>query len=164
MKMILPLRKLEELCGKSYIEHALEQPSHPNGFKSNKKFNTPNKTKTFCVNLYPEDLDMRDRYSIEPDGEILNGFVELSSNYSEDKNRFALTQLFRTKFSLIQSNNFEFIKREKRVLCTPLVPYGFKWNLESIKALCCQGKLHCRLKVDTRTLISEYPKNIQEEE
>ena len=50
------------------------------------------------------------------------------------------------------------------MLCTPLVPDGFKWNLESIKALCGQGKLHCRLKVDTRTLISEYPKNIQEEE
>ena len=107
---------------------------------------------------------MRDRYSVEPDDEILNGFVELSSNYSEDEIRFALTQLFWTKFSLIQPNNFEFIKREKRVLCTPLAPDGFKWNFESIKVFCGQGKLHCRLKVDTCTLISEYPKNIQEEE
>ena len=114
--------------------------------------------------MYPEDFEMKDRYSVEPDDDTLNGFVDLSSNYSEDEIRFALTQLFRTKFSLIQPNNFEFIKREIRVLCTPLVPDGFKWNFESIKALCSQRKLRCRLKVDTRTLISEDPKNVQEEE
>ena len=70
------------------------QPGHPNRFKSDKKFSTPNKTKTFCVNLYPEDLEMRDQYNVEPDDENLNDFVELLSNYSEDEIRFALTQLF----------------------------------------------------------------------
>ena len=122
------------------------QPGHPNRFKSNKQISTPNKTKTFYVSLYPEDLEMRDRYSVETDDEILNGSVELSSNYSEDEIRFVLTQLFRTKLSLIQPNSFEFIKRKKRVLYAPLVPDDFKWNFESIKALCSQGKLHCRLK------------------
>ena len=33
---------------------------------------------------------MRDGYSVEPDHEIFNDFVELSLNYSEDKIRFAL--------------------------------------------------------------------------
>ena len=94
------------------------QPDHPNSFKSNKKFSTPKKTKTFCVNLYPEDLEIRDWYSVEPEDEILNNFVQLSSNYSEEEIRFALTQLLRTKFSLIQRNNFEFIKQEKSVVYT----------------------------------------------
>ena len=122
------------------------QPGHPNRFKSNKQISTPNKTKTFYVSLYPEDLEMRDRYSVETDDEILNGSVELSSNYSEDEIRFVLTQLFRAKLSLIQPNSFEFIKRKKRALYAPLVPDDFKWNFESIKALCGQGKLHYRLK------------------
>ena len=94
------------------------QPDHPNSFKSNKKFSTLKKTKTFCVNLYPEDLEMRDWYSVEPEDEILNNFVQLSSNYSEEEIRFALTQLLRTKLSLIQQNNFEFIKQEKSVVYT----------------------------------------------
>ena len=61
---------------------------------------------------------MRNWYSIEPEDKILNCFVELSSNYSEDEICFALTQLFQTKFLLIQPNNFEFIKREKSVVYT----------------------------------------------
>ena len=50
------------------------------------------------------------------------------------------------------------------MLCTPLVLDGFKWNFESIKALYGQRKLHFRLKVDTRKIISEDPKNVQEED
>ena len=79
--------------------------------------------------------------------------MKLSSNYSEDEIRFALTQHFRAKFPLIIQPNKK-RKREKRVLCTPSVPDDFKWNFESTKVLCCQGKLHCRLKVDARTLLS----------
>lgn len=66
------------------------QPGHLDRFRSNKKFSTPNKTKTFYVNLYPEDREMRDGYSVAPDHEIFSDFVELSLNYSEDKIRFAL--------------------------------------------------------------------------
>ena len=67
---------------------------------------------------------MRDWYSIEPEDKILNSFVELSSNYSEDEICFALTQLFQKKFLLIQPNNLS-LSKEKKVLCTPLVPDGF---------------------------------------
>lgn len=73
-------------------------PGHPTRY--NRKL-PPTKSKAFNVVLYPEDYEMRDKYYVDADDEILNGFVELSTNFSEDTIRSALRDLFQSKYSLI---------------------------------------------------------------
>ena len=53
-----------------------------------------------------------------------------------------LTDVFQSKFPLISSNLFEFVKCCRRIISAPTVGNNFKWDFGHIKSLAGQGKLY----------------------
>eukprot|EP00794_Sanderia_malayensis_P012484 gene12484-13767_t len=58
-----------------------------------------------------------------------------------------ITSLFRTKFPLINSGNYDYVKRERSRISIPVTDTNFDWNFAALRGLWGQGKLYCRLNV-----------------
>ncbi len=49
---------------------------------------------------------------------------------------------------MIKSEHFDFVKRDRNVVTTPVVNKSLKWEYKNLKELCGQGKIYVRLNID----------------
>lgn len=63
--------------------------------------------------------------------------------------------MFSKKFPLICKDNFDFVKRDRNTISTPVVKEDHKWDYAHVKHLCGAGKLYVRLNVSKDVLVSE---------
>ena len=85
-------------------------------------------------------------YPFDEKSVLLKGYVSLSSLDTSLLIKQKLAELFRAKLSLIISDDFDFVKRDRNTVCFPTTTDSWEWDFEAVKTLCGQGKLYCRLK------------------
>jgi len=127
-------------------------PGHPLRYVS-KKSKQAGRSKMLSVVLLQPNFDKAENLKVDIDCEILSGYVEIFPRYKESDIRRMLTDIFKSKFPLINDQDYEFVKRSKNVVTIPSVPDGFDWGFDAIKSLSGQGKMYCRLVSDPRMLI-----------
>ena len=71
----------------------------------------------------------------------------LKSTDSEDEIRAELTSLFKVKLPLTIKKDFDFIRRERNIITTPIVKAEHQWDFKHVKQLCGQGNLYARRNV-----------------
>ena len=76
---------------------------------------------------------------------IMKVYVMLQANMNEVEVRGNIADAFATKYPLISTYDFEFLKRDRMKLSIPSTSSSFEWNFESLKRIWGQGKLYCRL-------------------
>lgn len=93
-------------------------------------------------------------YSLTDDMVLLKGEFDLVSNHTEEEIRRELEAVFSRKFPNICMYDFEFVKRERNVVSTPVVKESHKWDYGHVKHLCGNGRLYVRLLTADREEIS----------
>ena len=78
---------------------------------------------------------------------ILKGYCDIGTTYSEADIRKEISETLQQRFPAITSGLFDFVKRERNRVVTPVVESSHKWDFKQIKELCGQGKLYVRLNV-----------------
>ena len=69
------------------------------------------------------------------------------------------------KFPAITEGLFDFVKRERNLVVTPVVKPTHKWDYKQLRELCGQGKLYVRLNIPREALeLSEEKLSTQAEE
>ena len=86
-------------------------------------------------------------YAIKEDMILLKGGFDLECDADEDSIRSELRKVFMKKFPLICNDNFDFVKRDRNTICTPVVKEGHVWDYPHVKHLCGAGKLYVRLNI-----------------
>ena len=92
-------------------------------------------------------------YSLTESMILVKGECDLKSTYSEDEIRSELTDLFKVKLPLITKKDFDFVRRERNTITTPIVKAYHQWDFKHVKHLCGQGKLYVRLNVIKEILV-----------
>ena len=138
--------------------------SHPWRFKKKKedsKKPKPGKilTKQICLidaPPYHPDSELIPDYALGDDMILVKGYCYFSTSYTESEIRTEISETLQQKFPLITPTFFNFVKRERNTIVTPVVKSSHKWDFQQVKELCGQGKLYVRLNVDAEALeISE---------
>jgi hypothetical protein len=134
-------------------------PSHPWRFKKTKTKAKPNQivTKSVCLlDAPPDEFDdgccTIPDYSLVDDMIILKGYCDLGTSYSEADIRKEISEILQQKFPAITTGLFDFVKRERNRVVTPVVKATHKWDFKQVKELCGQGKLYVRLNVPREAL------------
>ena len=86
-------------------------------------------------------------YSLTESMILVKGECDLKSTDSEDEIRSELTSLFKVKLPLITKKDFDFARRGRNTITTPIAKAEHKWDFKHVKQLCGQGKLYVRLNV-----------------
>ena len=68
--------------------------------------------------------------------------LTLTSSMKEIDIRRSITALCKSKFPLLKTHQFEFVKRERSKITTPTVYHSFNWDFPQVKKLYGQGKLN----------------------
>ena len=89
------------------------------------------------------------------EAELISDYVEVFLGNSEVKIRKILTKLFKIRFTLISDKDYDFVKRIRNVISTPVTPDDFEWNFEAVEVLAGQGKLCYQLAVDENCVVYE---------
>eukprot|EP00112_Aurelia_sp_Birch-Aquarium-sp1_P003804 Seg143.7 transcript_id=Seg143.7/GoldUCD/mRNA.D3Y31 product="hypothetical protein" protein_id=Seg143.7/GoldUCD/D3Y31 len=102
-----------------------------------------------CIRLigFVSVEEENDEYILEDDMLLLKGFVSLNQEDKAVEIKEKITSLFRIKYPLINSGNYDYVKRERNRISTPVTDMNFDWNFAALRGLCGQGKLYCRLNV-----------------
>lgn len=98
----------------------------------------------------PEDLDENGfvpDYPVTDDMILLKGYFELGTGQSESEIRESITEVLKQRFPFVRPDHFDFVKRERNKVTTPVVGKSLEWNYKHVKELCGQGKLYIRLNV-----------------
>ena len=98
-----------------------------------------------------EDLEGRssqnDEYTIKEEMILVKGEFDLLTGADEQAIRQELKDLFKVKFPLISETDFDFVKRERNTILTPVVKENHLWDYVHVKHLCGAGKLYVRLDI-----------------
>ena len=84
-------------------------------------------------------------YPVTDDMVLLKGEFDLVSNHKEENIRRELEGIFSWKFPDITMYDFEFVKRDRNIISTPVVKTGHRWDFVHVKHLCGNGRLYVRL-------------------
>ena len=95
------------------------------------------------VEISPDE-DHED-YSITDEMVLLKGESDLVSNQEEEDIRRDLEGIFKGKYPCINMYDFEFVKRDRHTISTPVVKEAHPWNFAHVKHLCGNGRLYVRL-------------------
>ena len=87
------------------------------------------------------------KYAIKEDMILLKGEFDLECDVDEESIRAELRKVFMKKCPLICNDNFDFVKRDRNTICTPVVKEGHVWDYPHVKHLCGAGKLYVRLNI-----------------
>ena len=90
------------------------------------------------------DGDYED-YSITDEMVLLKGEFDLVSNQKEEDIRRELEGIFKRKYPCINMYDFEFVKRDRHTISTPVVKEAHLWDFAHVKHLCGNGRLYVRL-------------------
>ena len=80
-------------------------------------------------------------YPVTDDVVLLKGEFDLVSNHKEENIRRELEGIFSLKFPGITMHDFEFVKRDRNIISTPVVKKGHQWHFVHVKHLCGNGSL-----------------------
>ena len=116
--------------------------------------------KTYQVVLLEEDENKSESYRYSDEMILGTWFIDLFPDEKEEDIKMKLTDVFQSKFALISSNLFEFVKCCKRTISAPTVCNNFKWDFGYIKSLAGQEELCVRLIVPTNAV----KENVSDEE
>ena len=94
-----------------------------------------------------EDTEADQEYAIKDEMILLKEEFDLESDGDEASIQSELRKVFLNKFPLIRANYFDFVKRDRNTICTPVVKKGDTWDYAHVKHLCGSGKLYVRLNV-----------------
>ena len=134
-------------------------PGHPLRFSGKKKKeNLSDTSKIIPKSVYlidEADGVAEEDYSVTDSMILLKAECDLKSCYSEDDVRSELVDVFKEKLPLIEKGDFDFVKRERNTISTPVVKCGHKWDFKHVKHLCGSGKLYVRLNVSKDTLVAD---------
>ena len=86
-----------------------------------------------------------EEYPVTDDMVLLKGEFDLVSNHKEANVRRELEGIFSRKFPGITMHDFEFVKRDRNIISTPVVKKGHQWDFVHVKHLCGNGRLYVRL-------------------
>ena len=84
-------------------------------------------------------------YSITDEMVLLKGEFDLVSNQKEEDIRRELEGIFKRKYPCINMYDFEFVKRDRHTISTPVVKEAHLWDFAHVKHLCGNGRLYVRL-------------------
>ena len=84
-------------------------------------------------------------YPVTDDMVLLKGEFDLVSNHKEENIRRELEGIFSRKLPGITMHDFEFVKRDRNIISTPVVKKGHQWDFVHVKHLCGNGRLYIRL-------------------
>jgi len=84
-------------------------------------------------------------YPVTDDMLLLKGEFDLVSNHKEENIRRELKGIFSRKFPGITMHNFEFVKRDRNIISTPVVKKDHQRDFVHVKHLCGNGRLYVRL-------------------
>ena len=91
-------------------------------------------------------------YPVTDDMVLLKGEFDLVSNHNEDNIRRELEGIFSRKFPGITMYDFEFVKRDRNIVSTPVVKKGHQWDFVHVKHLCGNGRLYVRLVTSSENI------------
>ena len=86
-------------------------------------------------------------YSLTDSMILMKRECDPKSTYTEDDIRSELTDLFKVKLPLKSKKDFDFVRRERNSITTPVVNPGHHCDFKHVKHLCGQGELYVRLNV-----------------
>ena len=131
-------------------------PGHPLRYSS-KKAKKPNIPLVVpkTVYLIDEVLDGDSDYSLTESMILVKAECDLKSTYTEEDIRSELADIFKVKLPFIQKTDFDFVRRERSTITTPVVKADHHWDFKHVKHLCGQGKLYVRLNVNKHLLEPE---------
>ena len=78
---------------------------------------------------------------------LVKGEFDLLTGADEQTIRQEVKDLFKVKFPLISETDFDFVKRERNTILTPVVKEHHLWDYAHVKHLCGAGKLYVRLNI-----------------
>lgn len=101
------------------------------------------------LNIDDEDEDegQNDEYVIKEEMILVKGEFDLLAGADEQSIRQELKEVFKIKFPLISVKDFDFVKRERNTIVTPVVKENHAWDYAHVKHLCGAGKLYVRLNI-----------------
>jgi len=101
------------------------------------------------LNIDDEDDDegQNDEYVIKEEMILVKGEFDLLAGADEQSIRQELKEVFKVKFPLISVKDFDFVKRERNTIVTPVVKENHAWDYAHVKHLCGAGKLYVRLNI-----------------
>ena len=98
-----------------------------------------------------DENEIRDNYisdySIKDDMILLKGFIEIGTGQTEAEIRESINELLKQRFPLVRPDHFDFVKRDRNKVTTPVVNESLKWDYKHLKQLCGQGKIYVRLNI-----------------
>ena len=86
-------------------------------------------------------------YAVNDNMILLKGYIELGTGQSEREIRQSITDVLKQRFPFLRPEHFDFVKRERNKVTTPVVSKSLEWNYKQVRELCGQGKLYIRLNV-----------------
>ena len=75
-----------------------------------------------------EDDSQNDEYTIKEEMILVKGEFDLLTGADEQTIRQELKDLFKVKFPLISETDFDFVKRERNTILTPVVKENHLWD------------------------------------
>ena len=87
-------------------------------------------------------------YALNDDSVLVKAEIDLKSDQNEDAIRGELQTVFEKRRPGIGLCDFEFVKRERNVITTPIVKDNHTWDFSHVKHLCGNGRLYVRLITD----------------
>ena len=94
-----------------------------------------------------EDIEEDHEYVIKDEMILLKGEFDLECDGDEASIRSELKKVFLSKFPQITAKDFDFVRRDRNTISTPVVKEGHTWDCAHVKHLCGAGKLYVRLNV-----------------
>ena len=96
---------------------------------------------------------------------ILKNYCDLGTSYSEADIWKEISEILQQKFPAITTRLFDFVKRERNRVVTPVVNVTHTLDFIQVKELCGQGKLNVCLNVPCEALeMTVYEPSTQGEE
>jgi len=75
-----------------------------------------------------EDNSQNDEYTSKEEMILVKGELDLLTDAVEKKNHQELKDVFKVKFPLISENDFDFVKRERNTILTPVLKENNLWE------------------------------------
>ena len=129
---------------------------HPWRFKKSKQKSQKQEFHPKAIHLLDkadEDNGLVPDYTVTEEMILLKGYFELGTGQSEGEIRESITEVLKQRFPFVRPDHFDFVKRERNKVTTPVVSKSLEWNYKHVKELCGQGKLYVRLNVPRGALI-----------
>ena len=108
------------------------------------------------------DVEDDEEYSLTESMIILKGECDLYCDADENGIRSELVNLFKTKLPFITNGDFDFVRRDRNIISSPVVKKEHVWDFKHVKHLCGTGRLYVRLNVSKDTLVEDEEGSITE--